>query len=57
MRNPDFSRFRRTLLLEGEPDYVPLFDVVHRDVKNAFMGKPVAELASEVEFAITATIS
>lgn len=54
LREPDFSRFRRTLLLEGEPDFVPLFDSVHRDVKSAFLGKPLTDLKGEVEFAIAA---
>ena len=26
MRKPDFARVRKALLLQGEPDYVPLFD-------------------------------
>ncbi len=53
-RKPDFSRLRRTLLLEGEPDYVPLFDGVDREVKSAFLGKPVPSLKEEVEFYIAA---
>lgn len=54
MREPDFSRIRRTLLLEGEPDFVPLFDSVHRDIKNAFLGKPATALKDEVDFSVAA---
>jgi len=54
MRKPDFSRFRKTLLLEGEPDYVPLYDIVSREVKSAFLGKAVTGLKEEVEFDVAA---
>ncbi len=54
MRKPDFSRLRQALLLEGEPDYVPLFDGVDKEVKNAFLGKPVTDLKGEIEFAAAA---
>lgn len=51
---PDFERFRTALFL-GEPDRVPLAEVmVHRDVKRAFMGQPVSDLKTEVEFCIAA---
>lgn len=47
---PDFNRLR-TALLGGKPDRVPLGDwLVDQDVKDAFMGKPVADLKAEVEF-------
>ena len=54
MRKPDFSRMRKTLLLEGEPDFVPMFNGVDRELKSAFLGKPVTDLKNEVEFAIAA---
>ena len=54
MRKPDFARVRRALLLQGAPDYVPLFDSLDKQVKNAFMGKPVVSLKDEVDFAVAA---
>lgn len=54
MRKPDFARVRRTLLLQGEPDYVPLFDSLDKQVKSAFMGRPVVSLRDEVDFAALA---
>lgn len=48
---PDFGRLRKALLLEGEPDWVPLVELdVEKEVKSAFLGRPVDDLASEVEF-------
>ncbi|MFQ5904351.1 MAG: uroporphyrinogen decarboxylase family protein, partial [Candidatus Binatia bacterium] len=44
-----------TTLFLAEPDRVPLAELaVHRDVKKAFMGKPVSDLKTEVEFCIAA---
>jgi len=54
MRKPDFSRMRKALLLEGEPDCVPLYDIVAKEVKSAFLGKPVTDLKQEVEFVVAA---
>lgn len=54
MRKPDFSRFRKTLMLQGEPDYVPLFDSLDPQVKKAFLGKPVTGLKEEIELATVA---
>lgn len=54
MRKPDFARVRKTLLLQGEPDYVPLFDSVDKQLKNAILGRNVATLKDEVDFAVTA---
>ncbi|MHB1160339.1 MAG: uroporphyrinogen decarboxylase family protein [Chloroflexota bacterium] len=52
---PDFKRFRRALLLDGEPDRVPLIEPgVEMEVKSAFLGKPVANLETEVEFWVKA---
>jgi uroporphyrinogen decarboxylase len=54
MREPDFSRVRKALLLQGEPDYVPLFDSIDKQLKNAILGHPVTTVKDEVEFAVTA---
>lgn len=54
MRKPDFSRVRRTLLLQGEPDFVPLYDGVHDQVKSAFLGRPVSGPEDEIDFAVKA---
>ncbi len=54
MRKPDFSRFKKTLLLQGEPDYLPLFDSVDNQVKKALLGKPIAGPKEEIEFATIA---
>jgi|GEM_PF-4276564 len=52
---PDFDRIRKTLLLRGEPDRVPIMEShVDRDVKGAFLGRPVRDLSDEVEFWMTA---
>ncbi|MFC1928767.1 uroporphyrinogen decarboxylase family protein [Chloroflexota bacterium] len=47
---PDFRRLRCTLLLEGEPDSVPLFDGVEPEVMSNWLGKPVSDLETTVEF-------
>lgn len=47
---PDFSRFRRALLLEGEPDRVPQYDTVQTGVMSKWLGKPVHDLETTVEF-------
>jgi uroporphyrinogen decarboxylase len=54
MRKPDFARFRKTLLLQGEPDYVPLFDSVDKQLKNAVLGRTVSTVKDEVDFAVAA---
>ncbi|MFC1847268.1 uroporphyrinogen decarboxylase family protein [Chloroflexota bacterium] len=51
MRRPDFTRFLRTLHLQGEPDYVPLFDSIDIQVKSAFLGRKITNIKDEVEFA------
>lgn len=52
---PDFSRLRRVLLLEAEPDRIPLVDMhVDPGVKSAVLGRNVADLRDEVEFWIAA---
>lgn len=47
---PDFSRIRRALLLEGEPDRVPLYDEFERGIMSAWLGKPVTDLKTTIEF-------
>jgi len=50
-RKPNFDNLRRTLLRQGEPEYVPIVEFsVDADVKAAFLGKPVRTLRDEVEF-------
>jgi uroporphyrinogen decarboxylase len=52
---PNFERLRKALLLQGEPDRVPLLELdVARDVKRAFLGSPGRGLAAEVEFWVKA---
>jgi len=49
--NPDFGRLRTTLLLEGEPDRVPAIELlVDREIKEAFLGRPIQSIADDVEF-------
>ncbi len=55
MRVPNFENLRRALLRQGEPDYVPIVEFgVDRDVKGAFLGRPVASLRDEVDFWVRA---
>ncbi|MBI2957294.1 MAG: nucleoside 2-deoxyribosyltransferase [Chloroflexi bacterium] len=51
---PDFRRVRRALMLDGEPDRIALFDTVDRGIMSAWLGKPVSDLASIVEFRVKA---
>jgi uroporphyrinogen decarboxylase len=47
----DFSRVRQSLLLQGQPDRVPLWELhVDYEVKQAFLGKPIGSEADEVQF-------
>lgn len=55
MTAPDFGRLRKAVLLQGEPDRVPLVEAgIEREIKEAFLGRPVLTLADEVEFWATA---
>ena len=48
---PDFERFRTTLLRKGEPDRVPQGDIsVHPILKQAVLGRTVRTLEDEVAF-------
>ena len=54
-RKPDFSRVRRALLCEGEPDRVPFIELgIHPVHKSAIIGRPCRTVADEVEFATLA---
>jgi uroporphyrinogen decarboxylase len=49
--DPDFNRLRTTLLLEGEPDRVPVVELLaDREVREAFLGRPIRTVADDVEF-------
>ena len=52
---PDFNRIRRALLLEGEPDRVPLYDEFERGIMSNWLGKQVSGLETSVEFRIKAS--
>ncbi len=53
--SPNFDRLRQALLLQGEPDRVPLAEVyIDTAVKSAFLGRAVDDLAAQVEFYATA---
>lgn len=53
--DPNFERLRKALLLQGEPDRVPLMETsVDRDIKKAVLGRPVQTVDDEVEFWMTA---
>jgi uroporphyrinogen decarboxylase len=44
----DFSRVRQSLLLQGKPDRVPLWELeIDREVKQAFLGREIAVPADE----------
>ena len=51
---PDFNRFR-TALLGGEPDRVPLAEVlVDHEIKEAFLGEKVTQVEADVRFWLSA---
>ncbi|MFC1999981.1 uroporphyrinogen decarboxylase family protein [Chloroflexota bacterium] len=53
--SPDFERVRTALLLQGEPDRVPLVELeVHSQIKRAFLGRSPEGPADEVEFWVRA---
>jgi uroporphyrinogen decarboxylase len=54
-QGPNFERLRRALLLQGEPDRVPLLELtVDQQVQNAFLGGEKSGLAGQVEFWVKA---
>ncbi|MBC7288232.1 MAG: nucleoside 2-deoxyribosyltransferase [Armatimonadetes bacterium] len=49
--SPDWTRLRKALMLEGQPDRVPLVElIVNQPVKEAFLGRPIRSGADEVAF-------
>lgn len=49
--NPDFEQFRKTLLREGKPRYVPFYELfVNQPIMEAILGKPVPDRVASVEF-------
>lgn len=51
MREPDFERFRKALLLLGEPDMVPNAELwVDRKLESAIIRRPVESIEDKVEF-------
>jgi uroporphyrinogen decarboxylase len=48
---PNFNRIKKALLLDGEPDRVPLAEVyVDPYIKERFIGRPIKDLQDHVEF-------
>jgi len=53
--SPDFKRVRTALLLQGEPDRVPLVELeIHQQIKSAFLGYSLKGPVDEVEFWVRA---
>jgi uroporphyrinogen decarboxylase len=49
--DPDFGRLRTVLMLQGEPDRVPNAELhVDWQVKQAFLGRPIAGVRDDVDF-------
>lgn len=49
--DPDFERLRRTLLLQGKADRVPLFDFnIHESIKKQIIQKPLTSVDDEIDF-------
>jgi uroporphyrinogen decarboxylase len=49
--SPDFARLRTALLCQGEPDRVPLLELlVNQPVKEAFIGRPILTTADDIAF-------
>jgi uroporphyrinogen decarboxylase len=50
-RQPDFEHLKRVLLRQPGQQYVPIVEFgVDKDIKSAFLGRPVETLQDEVEF-------
>lgn len=48
---PDFNRFRKTVMLEGEPDRVPNAELhVDWQIKQAFLGRPIKSVQDDIDF-------
>jgi uroporphyrinogen decarboxylase len=54
-REPSFERFRKALLCQGEPDYVPLCELgISPKIKAEVLGRPIVTMKDEVDFAVAA---
>ena len=52
---PDFPQLLKALTCQGEPDFVPLAEIyVDPGLKEAVLGRPIRDLAAEVDFWDTA---
>ena len=48
---PDFPQLLKALTCQGEPDFVPLAEIyVDPGLKEAVLGRPIRDLAAEVDF-------
>lgn len=49
--SPDFSRLRKAVLRQGEPDRVPFLELfADGEIKQAILGRPMGNMADEAEF-------
>jgi uroporphyrinogen decarboxylase len=54
-REINFERLRTALMLEGEPDYVPLVELgIAKSIKESYLGRPVNTYQDEIDFAVAA---
>jgi uroporphyrinogen decarboxylase len=52
---PDFQNYKRAILCEGEPDYVPAAENgVDPSIKAEMLGRPIKTIDDEAEFALAA---
>lgn len=50
-REPNFERFRKVLMLEGEPDRVPFYELfADQEIMTAILGRPVRNEQDLVEY-------
>lgn len=53
--DPDFNRLRKTLLLQGKADRVPLFDFnIDQSIKEKVIGRPLKTVDDEIDFWVKA---
>jgi len=51
----NFARVRKCLMLEGKPDRVPTAELhVDREVKEAFLGRPIVSAQDDIDFWVAA---
>ena len=54
-RKSDFSRLKKALYLEGEPDWVPQAELgIDIGMKAYILGRPIVNLQDEIDFALAA---